>query len=155
MKNIGFVGALVVRKVDDGYELLDGHLRKDIVGDQEVPVLVTDLNYQEMLTILATYDPITDMAVPDEQMLEELLKDASRDVGEELGHALREVADRFNITLSHGFDDEDMPPDPSTREYDAVQFIIQIPRKKYSTELQARVKAIADEVGGKFTVKGE
>jgi hypothetical protein len=55
--------------------LIDGHLRKDLVGEQAVPVLVTDLNDAEADATLASHDVVTTMAVADEAVLQELLND--------------------------------------------------------------------------------
>ena len=155
LNEIGFVGALVVRIDENGaYELLDGHLRKDIDGDQEVPVLITDLTEDEMLSVLETYDPITDMAIPDSQALESLLRASHAKVGADLQVALQEVGDRFGINLQYEFGDDDAPPDVKKNEYSAVQLIIQIPKHKLTEELTSRVKAVADDVEGKFLVKG-
>ena len=38
LDEIGYAGALIARETDDGLELIDGHLRKEVTPDQEVPV---------------------------------------------------------------------------------------------------------------------
>ena len=43
LDEIGFADALIARETDDGLELIDGHLRRDVMGDQEVPVLILDV----------------------------------------------------------------------------------------------------------------
>ena len=65
LSDIGFADALVVRIVDNKYELLDGHLRKDIAREQEVPVLIVDLNDKEAALFLASFDTSTGMADAD------------------------------------------------------------------------------------------
>ena len=74
MNEIGWAGAIVAREAGNGeLEIIDGHLRADIAGDVEVPVLVVDLNEQETKTLLATYDPVAAMARPDQDALIKLL----------------------------------------------------------------------------------
>jgi len=76
LAEIGFVGALLARELDDGtYELIDGHLRAEVTSDTEVPVLVLDVTADEAKLILATYDTITGMAEPDQQALDRLLQE--------------------------------------------------------------------------------
>lgn len=74
LAEVGFVGAELVRLLPDGsLELLDGHLRKEMAGNAEVPVLVTDLTEAEADIVLATFDPLTDLAGIDKVKLESLL----------------------------------------------------------------------------------
>ena len=51
--------------------LIDGHLRRDLLG--HIPVLVTDLTDEEADVLLASHDVLTTMAQRDEEMLGELL----------------------------------------------------------------------------------
>lgn len=74
--DVGYVSAVLVRKVATGYELLDGHLRADISGDEFIPALVLDLTDKEVATVLATYDPVGDLAGRDEEALNRLLEKA-------------------------------------------------------------------------------
>src|SRR5262245_24028873 len=68
LERIGHAGALVARETSDGLELIDGHLRRDLAGDEPVPVLVLDVDEEEAAVLLATLDPLGDMATmaPDE-----------------------------------------------------------------------------------------
>ena len=56
-----------------GLELLDGHLRADVAGDELVPVVVLDLNDEEAGKFLATFDPLAMMALTDGAKLGALL----------------------------------------------------------------------------------
>ena len=48
LDELGFAGAMLVRELPDGrLELCDGHLRKEVLGKQKIPVLVTDLTEAE------------------------------------------------------------------------------------------------------------
>ena len=73
LSDIGFAGALLAREKDGGLELLDGHLRADIAADSQVPVLILDLTDAEADKLLATYDPLSAMAVTDSAALLKLL----------------------------------------------------------------------------------
>ena len=72
--DIGFAGAVIARELDDGsLQIIDGHARAERMGDQKVPVLVTDLDETEARTVLATYDPIGAMAESNGEVLSGLL----------------------------------------------------------------------------------
>lgn len=72
--DVGFVGAVIARELKDGtLQIIDGHCRKDVAGDEEVPVLITDLNDEETAKILATYDPLSQMAETDANQLTNLM----------------------------------------------------------------------------------
>ena len=78
LERIGFVGAVLVRETgapgdDTKLELLDGHLRRELMGAQEVTALVTDLTEAEALEVLATYDQLTTLALPNQEKLKDLL----------------------------------------------------------------------------------
>ena len=74
LAEIGYAGALMAyREADGGLVLCDGHLRRDLTPDQEVPVLVTDLTADEARKLLAVYDPLASMAEADSEKLAALL----------------------------------------------------------------------------------
>src|SRR3989304_4581651 len=62
LAELGFADALLARETPDGLLLVDGHLRADLVPDQEVPVLVLDLDEAEADYLMATLDPLASMA---------------------------------------------------------------------------------------------
>jgi len=74
LQEIGFADAMIARETPDGLELIDGHLRRDVVGDQEVPVLVVDVNQEEADKLLLTVDPLAMMAQADTDQLLDLLQ---------------------------------------------------------------------------------
>lgn len=70
---VGFADALLVRELPEGgYELIDGHLRAETMGDSVVPVLVLDLDEAEAEKLLAVHDPLTALAETNAQALAEL-----------------------------------------------------------------------------------
>jgi predicted enzyme related to lactoylglutathione lyase len=63
LDEVGFAGAALARKdADGGLVLIDGHLRKELLPGETIPVLVTDLTEAEGEMVLATLDPIGAMA---------------------------------------------------------------------------------------------
>lgn len=80
LSEIGYAGALLARRGDDGkLILIDGHLRAETTPEQEVPVLVLDLTEAEALKLLACYDPISAMADVDEGALRLLVEEVKFD----------------------------------------------------------------------------
>src|SRR5436190_7769635 len=76
LAEIGYAGALLARELDDGsLELIDGHLRAETTPDLLVPVLVVDLTSAEAGKLLATFDPLSQMAGVDPVALELLLSE--------------------------------------------------------------------------------
>ena len=70
LERLGYVDACLARQLPDGrYQMLDGHLRRDLTPDNEVPVLIVDLDDGEAAEMLATLDRTTEMAEWDEGML--------------------------------------------------------------------------------------
>lgn len=74
LEEIGMADALIVYPVGNGrYRLIDGHLRKDLLDDQDVPVLVTDLTEAEADKLLLVLDPLGMMAGADAGKTRDLL----------------------------------------------------------------------------------
>jgi hypothetical protein len=74
LAELGIVGTALARELPDGsLELIDGHARAQVLGDGLVPVLVLDVDEAEAKKILATYDPLGDIATADAAMLNQLL----------------------------------------------------------------------------------
>lgn len=63
LTEVGFADAILARELPDGsLETIDGHLRAGLSEDQLVPVLILDVNESESDLILATLDPLAQMA---------------------------------------------------------------------------------------------
>ena len=73
LSEIGFADAVIARETPDGLQLIDGHLRQDLMGDQEIPVLVVDLTEDEAKKMLVTFDPLSAMADTNADILRSLL----------------------------------------------------------------------------------
>jgi len=74
LSEIGFTDAVLARETKDGLMLIDGHLRKDVAPDSDIPVLVLDVTAKEADKILATHDPLGAMADTNQDMLDDLLE---------------------------------------------------------------------------------
>jgi hypothetical protein len=75
LDQIGMASAVIARETDGGLEIIDGHLRADIAGDEEVPVLIVDLDETEARRLLAVFDPVGDMAMKDDAIFARLVPD--------------------------------------------------------------------------------
>jgi hypothetical protein len=97
LEEVGIVDTVMLRELGDGtYELIDGHLRKDILKGQMVPATIVDLTESEADLILATHDPLTGMAKHDPEKLEELLKDLETN-NPSIADLLQQLADQAGI----------------------------------------------------------
>lgn len=86
LADVGYASALVARETLEGLMLIDGHLRAETTPEELVPVLVLDVDEREADRLIATMDPLAELAIPDEEALAALL----RGVGE-LPDALEEM----------------------------------------------------------------
>lgn len=80
LSEIGIANAVIARELEDGsLMLIDGHLRAETIETEMVPVLVLDVNEAEADKLLATLDPLTELAKTEESKLAELLQTVSTD----------------------------------------------------------------------------
>jgi DNA modification methylase len=102
LSEVGYVSGLIAFRNKKGQlVLVDGHLRKDISGDEMVPVQVVDLTEAEARKVLATYDPVGALATANAEALGQLLSDvtmASSDVMAML-NGLRDQAQRNSNSI--------------------------------------------------------
>jgi hypothetical protein len=104
LAEIGYAGALLARELDDGsLELIDGHLRAETTPDLPVPVLVVDLTSAEADKLLATFDPLSQMAGVDPAALESLLSEVHSD-----NAAVQALLDQLATTGPAQSDDENL-----------------------------------------------
>jgi len=95
LEDIGFADVVIARETDDGLELIDGHLRQEVMGDQPVPVLIVDVTEEEADKMLLTLDPLAMMAEADNKALRALMEDLtipSSSVREMLAELIEDVA---------------------------------------------------------------
>lgn len=73
LQEVGYADALLVRELDDGrLQLIDGHLRAETTPEAEAPVLVLDVDEAEAELVLATHDPLGELAGRNEAAASEL-----------------------------------------------------------------------------------
>jgi DNA modification methylase len=73
LAQIGIADALLARETPAGLMLIDGHARAEEAPEAEWPVLVLDVTEGEADVILATLDPLAEMADADPEKLSALL----------------------------------------------------------------------------------
>lgn len=74
LEQVGISGALIAYRAADGIlTLIDGHCRGEHWQNVEWPVVVLDVTDAEAELILATYDPLTGMAIVDHDKMQRLL----------------------------------------------------------------------------------
>lgn len=79
LADVGIADAVLARETDQGLVLIDGHLRKEILPDEVVPVLVLDVDEAEAGKLLATLDPLAAMAETDQKAFDALLEQMAID----------------------------------------------------------------------------
>ena len=93
LEGIGFAGAMIGREDEEGnVVLIDGHLRKEISGKDEVPILIVDLSEDEAATVMAAYDQVTGLGTVDGGSLQDLLE------GVDLDGELKDFLDSISET---------------------------------------------------------
>jgi ParB-like chromosome segregation protein Spo0J len=106
LEEVGFAGALLARRVEDGrLQLIDGHLRAETAPDATVPVLVLDVSEDEADKILATHDPLAAMAGTDTPLMTELLDRIQMD-----DEAARAMIDEMRQNLAAPIGQAELPP---------------------------------------------
>lgn len=116
LAKVGYADAVIVRDTGAGLMLVDGHMRAEISPDTEIPVLVTDLTETEADEVLATLDPLSQMATPDVDALQALIEGLDKG-NEQLNTLLEDISDTYNVGLAdlleQDTDADYQPPDPS------------------------------------------
>ncbi len=77
LEEVGFAGVNLVydSKRHGGWTVIDGHLRQDIVEDGfRIPCVVLDVTDDEADLLLATHDPIAELATSNQAALHSLLE---------------------------------------------------------------------------------
>ena len=152
MNSVGLAGAVLVRKVSDDpkqYQLIDGHMRKEVLGEHEattVPAIVLDVDEREAKLILATYDKVGSLADVDDKDVASLLSESLE--GTELSNLLRKLVKEDRHTAEVLKDEFKQASDPiypltpeldegyhamiifarSEREWSRLQNVIPLPR---------------------------
>ena len=93
---IGYADAVLAREVNGHLELIDGHCRRELTPDMEVPVLVTDLDDAEAAKLMTVLDPLAAMAEANKGALGLLLAGIQTDSAA-LEAMLQALADKSGI----------------------------------------------------------
>lgn len=102
LADVGVADAVLARRGEDGrLHLVDGHLRTETLGSDEIPVLVLDVTEDEANKILLTLDPIAGMAGADAERVSALLKDIQT-TDPSVQAVLDRVARSADVDVSHG-----------------------------------------------------
>lgn len=122
LAEVGIADAAIARELPDGtLELIDGHLRADVLGDELIPVLVLDVTADEAAKILITLDPLAAMAEADSAKLDALLREVQTE-SEALAGMLTALAEDAGILTGPTEVTEDevpeLPVDPITQPGD-------------------------------------
>lgn len=74
LDQVGWVQQVIVNRTTG--RLVDGHLRLSLAlarGEASIPVVYVELTEEEEALVLASFDPITGMAIADEEKIQALL----------------------------------------------------------------------------------
>lgn len=107
LEEVGYVGTLIARETPEGLQLIDGHLRAQILDDEVVDVMVVDLTDEEVDLILATHDVVSQMADTDVAKLDDLLRDLTTGSGD-IAQMLSDYVD--SIGGLRGIGEEEIEP---------------------------------------------
>lgn len=121
LAEIGMADAVVARELEDGsLMLIDGHMRAETFGSEEVAVLVLDVTEEESDKLLAVFDPIAGMAGVNKNSLEELLAGISTN-SDPLNSLLEQLAKTNGIFEREPEENkEEEPEEPGQGEPDQM-----------------------------------
>ena len=121
---VGFVGAAIGRDTPDGVELIDGHLRADIAEDSSIPVLIVDLNDDEAAKVLATFDPLSALAIPDIDAFKGLLVGIDLDEHAELRRMVTDLISRNAAKEGTAEDDRVEVPGMALQPHEHYDYLV-------------------------------
>ncbi len=118
LAEVGYADALLARELSDGsLELIDGHLRAETTPEMLVPVLVLDVDESEAAKLLATLDPLANLAGMDRDVLAEILAETTTD-----NAAMQTLWDELLATTM-----TELPPAESLPDAEKVRPLVEIP----------------------------
>jgi hypothetical protein len=115
MDRVGWVQTVLVNTTTG--HLIDGHMRVGQAiskGEREVPVTYVELTEEEERMVLATLDPIGDLAAVDEGALKGLVGDLEGELDEALQSVLQKISPAVSAPAPTG--GSDSPPASATQE---------------------------------------
>lgn len=118
LAEVGYADALLARELPDGsLELIDGHLRAETTPELLVPVLVLDVDEAEAAKLLATLDPLANLAGADRGLLAEILAETTTD-----NAAVQTLWDELLAAT-----ETELPPVESLPDEDKLRSSVEIP----------------------------
>jgi Asp-tRNA(Asn)/Glu-tRNA(Gln) amidotransferase A subunit family amidase len=109
---------VVVRPKGDGFELLDGHLRAGMDPEAELPAVIVDLDDDESAKLLATFDPLGDLARPDPEALGKLIQGLQLSDFADLRKLHSDIADAMQRVVA---DIEKLPAEEKDKPIPAME----------------------------------
>lgn len=109
LDTVGWVQNVIVNRRSG--HVVDGHLRVTLAlrrEEPQVPVVYVDLSPEDEALVLASLDPLAQMAVTDKEMLARLLADV---------HAEGALGDMLGMGAAPGLTDPDVAPPPPADPY--------------------------------------
>jgi hypothetical protein len=99
LDEIGFADVLLVyeSKRNGGLTLVDGHMRAGLLGDEELPVAVLDIDDEEADALILALDPLGSMAKANKEKATKLVNAVRQD----LQAKLRKVPAVEDVLRSH------------------------------------------------------
>ncbi len=113
IEEVGWAGVVLYNESTN--RLIDGHARKEVAGDQKVPVLIGSWTEEQEKKILVTLDPLAALAEIDEKKISELISSV-RVESDSLVSLLRELKENVGVF------DVDEVGFPSVSEGDRSEF---------------------------------
>jgi DNA modification methylase len=108
---IGYADAIKVVETPKGLMIIDGHLRKEVSAETEVPILVLDLTPAEQDLMLATFDPIGSMATTDDDLLKDLLDSIDSD-NKDINDLIVDIAQDNDVIVGISSGEQSKDPVP-------------------------------------------
>ena len=121
LTEIGIVDVLIAREDDDGsLVLIDGHLRKELIGEEDINVIILDIDEKESDIILATLDPLSAMAEADKNALKDLIDEIQID-NEDIEILLSDIEDSAGaIDMDFIYESDDIDK-TDTNEFESTK----------------------------------
>ncbi len=122
LDNVGFAGTIIAyesERNNGNLMVIDGHMRLDEIEGDEVPVVILDVTDEEADLLLATYDPVGNMASSDAEILGNLLANIQSD-DLSLQTLLADIDEQFGLherQLPVQQTDADFLPNPLEEDY--------------------------------------
>jgi hypothetical protein len=140
LAEIGFAGAVLARETESGLELIDGHLRTDLAGDELIPVLILDVSAEEAIKLLAVFDPSSSMAKIDSAKLDSVLREVNFS-SPAIQEMLSKLAETAGLIPSTGADEEEGDSEPGDSATDpSYQLVVELDDELQQETVYKRLK---------------